>query len=159
MRTVGEVAAFYQGAKDRDMFGSIAGILVPFLPFDLARPFLEAGSTKEEWERDGVPYPLVREFILEQLKDYMDFAWEKAEDHRGLSALRSHEKMKAWLWLLEDEETLRFAATDKNYNPYGAPILAAISKKYGFPIPEGKRIANMIAGKPCQPGCLEGCES
>jgi len=64
------------------------------------------------------------------------FGWGKVRNHRGLSADRTILKMKAWLWLLGDDELEAFAADYANYPQYGAPILKAICEKYDFPIPE-----------------------
>jgi len=86
----------------------------------------------------------------------MEFAWGKIEDHRGISANRSIEKMEAWLWLLDDEETLA-ALEEAPYKNYGAPKLKVICDKYGFPVPQDETIQNMIASRPCREGCQDGC--
>ena len=99
-----------------------------------------------------------RDAVLANMREYMDFAWGKVEDHRGISASRSVEKFGAWIWALGDEETLRkFEAT--NYAPYGAPQLAFVCATYGFPIPGSSELARMIDGEPCIPGCQDGCRS
>jgi hypothetical protein len=81
----------------------------------------------------------------------MAFAWGKARDHRGISASRSVEKMRTWVWLLDDPEITA------NYQNYGAPILRAICERYGFPIPDGDDMRRMSEGEPCRDGCDEGC--
>lgn len=126
------------------------GALLEYLDFERAREFLDGDTTAEKWEQKSAG----REAILDAMRDYMEFAWGKVEDHRGISAKRSVDKMRAWTWLLGDEETLKaFDAAD--YKNYGAPKLAVICKAYGFPIPEGSDIQRMIAGEPC--GSMEGC--
>jgi hypothetical protein len=58
----------------------------------------------------------------------MPFAWEKANDCRGLSANRSIEHMTAWLWMLGDDLADKM---DGLYEYYGKPCLRAICEKYG----------------------------
>jgi len=69
--------------------------------------------------------PLTRENIIAQMQDYIDFAFEKAENQRGISAERSIWKFKQWLWVLEDDSI----PTD-NYCDYGIEILKCITEKY-----------------------------
>ncbi len=73
---------------------------------------------------------LTRKNVIKAMQDYMSFAWEKANDKRGISANRSIDHFKGWLWLLGDEEGLRYLKV--NYAPYGKPGLAYVCKKYGF---------------------------
>jgi len=72
---------------------------------------------------------LTKENVIKSMKDYMSFAWEKANDKRGISANRSIDHFKGWLWLLGDEEGIEYLKA--NYVPYGKPGLAYICKKYG----------------------------
>lgn len=153
-RTAEEILAYIK--EPRGMFDFTADVAVGFLPYSLAEEFLndeykaKVAAGEEEWKQ----HPLTRDFVIEQMRDYMEFAWGKVEDHRGLSAGRSVNKMTAWCWLLGDEET-----TDTHHAQYGAPILMAVCKKYGFPAPEGEWVARMAAGKRCRPDCDEGCGS
>ena len=101
--------------------------------------------------------PYTREGVIAKMKDYMSFAWGKVEGHRGLSTSRSVDKMRAWLWLLEDHATLAFANDDCNYTQYGAPILKMICEEYGFDIPSCKYIERMADGLPCCEDCEMGC--
>lgn len=155
MRTPEEIVARCKVEGDRF---SIAGqfvveALVPFLTFEQARPLLKPDATENGWPTE----PLTREAVLSEMRAYMEFAWGKVQDHRGLSASRSVEKIGAWIWLLGDEEILNeFKATD--YAQYGAPKLAAACRHYGFPVPEDESLACMIAGRPCL-GCESGEQS
>ena len=55
---------------------------------------------------------------------YLDFAYEKANGGRGISAYRSLCHFAAWLWLcLEDEDYARFEGWE-DYTDYGLPQLA-----------------------------------
>jgi hypothetical protein len=75
------------------------------------------------------PQPADRESVLRQMKEYMPFAWAKAEDRRSLSANRSLEHYSAWTWLLGDDwrfpDLLRF-------RNYGHEQLLALCRHYGF---------------------------
>jgi hypothetical protein len=91
------------------------------------------------------------------MRDYMEFAWGKADDHRGLSAMRSVEKFKAWVWLLGNDKLVEFCEDDDHYAYYGAPVLQRICQEYSFPIPDDAGIQRMMKGLPCKDGCTSGC--
>lgn len=149
MRTPREIAEHYSRHQKDDLLGFTGGVLVSHLPFDLAQPFLKPSVTSEEWG----PLPLVWDAVLAEMREYMAFAWEKALNHRGISASRSVEKMRAWLFMLGDDEL----AGMERYENYGAPILLAICKKYGFLVPNELAAERMARGLPCTDGCDEGC--
>ncbi len=152
MRTTQEIIRYYRNHSD--FFGFTGEVLIPYLSEDEVKPFLKEGTDLTEWKQQ----PLTREYVIAEMRQYMEFAWGKVEDHRGISASRSVEKMRAWLWLLEDEDTRAFADDEWHYAQYGAPILKKICEVYGFPIPDGDDIRNMSQGKPCEEGCDQGCE-
>lgn len=137
------------------MFSFIPGVLIEYLDFDNAMQFLddEWKGKREEWEMK----PQDREAIIQDMREYMDFAWGKCINHRGISAGRSVDKMKAWLWLLGDVDAYNFANDDSNYPNYGAPILMHISEKYGFPIPDDEDARLMARGERCTADYDCGC--
>lgn len=71
-----------------DFFGAQRSDLVRALPFELAKPWLDAEVTAEQWTPD--PDPLTSALA------YVSFAVGKIVDHRGLSANRSVDHFKAW---------------------------------------------------------------
>ncbi len=152
--------AIVKRAQDTSqLFGFQAEVLVEYLTFDQAKPLLKPETQTDpnapaNW---GDVKAQTDDQILADLRDYMAFAWGKVRDHRGISAGRSIEKMRAWLWLLGDDEALAFADADRNYPQYGAPVLAFICRRFNLPIPDGDDLANMIDGRPCEPGCQQGC--
>lgn len=150
VRTIEEIITFYRASQQDDFFGFAGDVLLPYLPKDKVAEFAEP-------QESYTPQPLEREFILKEMHEYMEFAWGKVEDHRGISASRSVEKMTAWLWLLKDDETRAFAENGSNYAQYGAPILKKICEVYGFPIPNNSIIERMAQGKPCEDDCDMGC--
>lgn len=150
IRTIEEIVAFYHAEQANDLLGFTGDVLLPFLP---AEQVSEFAKPKDGYE----PYPLSHEQILAQMREYMEFSWEKAANHRGISAMRSIEKMSAWLWLLCDDDTRAFAQDSANYPQYGAPILKKICEVYGFPVPDDPGVQRMMQGLPCTNECAEGC--
>ena len=151
MRTPEEIVQHLRAI--RSYFGFADEVLVPYLPLVQAREFLRAEAYTDGWTQ----HPQDADVIKNDMLTYLAFAWKKAEDHRGISASRSVEKMRAWLWLLGDDEALAFAKADKNYPNYGAPVLAYISRRYSQPMPTSPEVMRMVAGLPCRPGC-DGCQ-
>jgi len=122
---------------------------------DKAKEFLKETVKKDKWDKK-VP-KAIKTNIVKEMKEYMKFAWDKCENHRGISAGRSISKFKAWLWLLEEDELIKFADLESNYQNYGAPILAKISEKFGFEIPDNSYVKNMIKGEKCGADFDCGC--
>lgn len=139
------------------MFDFFPEIAINFLTFEQAKPSLnqEKLDTEEgkELEKSWSVAPLTEEHVLAELKDYMSFAWDKAQDHRGLSASRSTSKMEAWCWLLDREKEIDW----DNHENYGAPILKQICELFDIALPEYQGVLNMAEGKRCMPDCSMGC--
>lgn len=157
MKTIEQIVDRIQKDKN-DPFGFVADGLIRFVPYDAAKPLLSEEAEKHY--PDGMGWdatPLTREAVAEQMRSYMEFAWGKVYDHRGLSAGRSVVKMAAWLWLIDEDELAAEILKPENYPMYGAPALAIVCRKMGFPIPDDKPTQNMIEGNPCEDDCEEGC--
>jgi hypothetical protein len=93
--------------------------------------------------------------IKSKLWHVLEYGFNKALNHRGISASVVNEQIAEIMWLLGDDEMLQFAEDDGNYPNYGVPILKAVAKKYGHPVPP--EIAEWKDGEPCCPGCTNGC--
>ena len=129
------------------MFGFDKEVLVSALDFERAKPFLKEGTTAAEWPVNS------EETIRKNAIDYLSFAFEKARDHRGLSAGRSVEKMAEYCWLLFDIDPDELASEDA-YAPYGAPILAECARLLGVPLPtDDEELARMFRGERCSDDC------
>jgi len=115
-----------------DFFGVSLNDLLPFLSFTLAREFLKPEVIAVEWDEDRPP--LDRKAIIDKILDYLPFAFKKAESERGLSTMRSVSHLKAWLFLLGDTEAVEFASSNRNYEPYGLPILEYVNHRYCKPL-------------------------
>lgn len=155
MKTQDDIVTFYQSVRKYDVLGFVGEVLLPFLSRRQVAQFLKEDADLSLWQESAIE--ISREFVLGEIKDYLPLAWEKVANHRGWSAVRTIAKMRGWLWLLEDEESGRFLDNVSNFAQYGAPMLAFICRKYGFPIPEGDELQRMIEGKLCVENCEMGC--
>jgi hypothetical protein len=149
MRTYEEIRRRVAEIGNRDFFGFESGDLLGTLPRE-ELPALALKDLPAEYKPEG----LDRESVLGRMREYMTFALDKAENHRGLSASRSISHFRAWVWLLGDED---FKTVDwENYAPYGVPILKQICERYEFPNAFSGILARMAKGEPCEHAC-EGC--
>ena len=73
---------------------------------------------------------MTRDAILSQLKEDVDFGFEKALNHRSISAGAMFGVVMFWNWVLE-EGLEDF--DENNYAPYGIPLFKATAIKYGLP--------------------------
>lgn len=128
-----DIVARVQGADD--MFGWAREVLLPYLGFDHARPFLNDGVTAEQWA-ECTEDPAV---IRDAAHAYYVFALGKIEDERGISAERSVIKLREYAWLMGLDDVV--AAMDAaQYSPYGAPKVAAFAAGLGFS-PDGAEVS------------------
>ncbi|MHB8392740.1 MAG: hypothetical protein ACYDBH_24700 [Acidobacteriaceae bacterium] len=136
MRTDDEIIARIKSLESEDFFRFETLDLLKCLAFGVVRPFLKPDATAEVW---GDPLPRDRDSVLKRMHDYMDFAWDKANSFRGLSASRSISHFRSWIWLLGDD------FPEVEYEHYGKEILAAICEKYGWDVTQwddGVRLNN-----------------
>lgn len=154
MRTQEEIVARLEHGRSTDIFGFGAEVLLQALDYEHAKPFIKPEVTEAEWGE--IPPTATDETVERAAADYMRFAWGKAQDHRGISASRSVEKITEFAWLLGRDDVLE-AMEAAAYAQYGAPKLHAACKLLGWNVPSDKATAHMIAGLPCTEGCEEGC--
>lgn len=107
----------------RDMFGFERGDLLSYLDFETAKQFLKTDAKGENWKT----LPRDRESVLKQMQDYMEFAWDKANGKRGLSAGRSMSHYMAWVWVVGDD-----LGDLTKYEFYGKDNLVKICERYGW---------------------------
>lgn len=153
MRTQEEITARIRAIESKDLFGFAREVLLSALEFEHVKPFLKEGTTAEQW---GVPPHADDSSVTEAARQYLAFAWGKAEDHRGLSADRSVVKLTEYFWLLGKEDALQ-RMDAAGYAQYGAPILKICAEALGTPIPTSPALVRMMAGEACVPGCEQGC--
>lgn len=122
-KTQDEIVARINNRKGSDLFGFETSQYIDYLDFEHAIVFLKEGTTRRQWRKafkDTKP-------PVEAIKDYMPFAWEKANDCRGISAGRSIMHMIAWLWL-DGKDWPEII----DYKYYGKPQLVRICKEYSI---------------------------
>lgn len=126
-RTQDEIVARIEERKEQDFFGFEVGDLVQYLDFEHAKPYLKDEATPEKWEQHRETKD-----PIDCIKDYMNFAWEKANECRGLSANRSICHMTAWLWLAGEDALVEWVDDERNYRYYGKPALERICDHYAI---------------------------
>ena len=128
MKTLEQVKAEY---TRQTMDGRDIDRLAQFIPEDQLLNF--GLSIEDKYKGTHNPIPFTRENILVQLKDDVDFGFEKALDKRGKTASLMYSVVQMWNWILE-EGLEDFAS----YPMYGLPLFKATALKYGFDNPIGK---------------------
>jgi hypothetical protein len=120
-----------------EMFGFKMDILTDYLPAEDLEQFLNEEG-KEELKKNPDAWKQITEIdeAAQDFLDYMNFAWGKALDERGLSAGRSISKLSAWLWLLGREDLVEVIENEDTYNPYGAPSLINVCNALSIPVPD-----------------------
>lgn len=128
-RTQDEIVARYKERAANDPFGFEVHEYLPYLDFEHANALgiLKPDTTAEEWKAIGDQVPAVRDRMVE----YMSFAWEKANNQRGISASRSIAHYIAWLWL-DGADAL--ASEIGDYVNYGKPQLTRICEYLGLDV-------------------------
>ena len=123
MRTDQEIIDRINARKEADFFGFELTDLLIRLPFELAKPFLNPDVKGEDWKVQ----PRDRDSVLKEMLEYMPFAWGKANNCRGLSAVRSMCHYMAWVWLVGDD-----LGDLTDYQYYGKDNLVKICNHYGW---------------------------
>jgi len=113
--------------SSQDFFGFMRSDLVGYLTFKNARPFLNPEVTAKQWDQKPQTY----EDIRKEMIDYMGFAWEKANNCRGISAARSMNHYTIWIWLLGDSAVAEMGDLG-DYQYYGKDNLVKLCNFLGI---------------------------
>jgi len=124
-RTDDEIVERIKELEKEDIFGWETCDLLECLPFNVAKQFLKEDAEEDKWPNA----PRDRESVLARMLDYMPFAWDKANNCRGISASRSLSHYRAWLWLLGDD---LWKSLFDDYRYYGKPQLVQICERFGW---------------------------
>jgi hypothetical protein len=124
VRTEEQIVARIEARRAADLLGFEWPMYLGSLSFDKARPYLKEDAKPDDW-----PTPRTVEDIRKEAIEYMPFAWEKANNCRGISANRSVMHYQAWLWLLGEEWG---DALMDDYEFYGKPQLERICQYLGL---------------------------
>lgn len=122
MRTQEEILKRISGRKKRDILGFEWTEYVGSLTFENAKEFLKDDVQENDWKVETI------EELKRRAIDYMDFAWEKANGCRGISAGRSLSHYVAWLWLLGEDDFDNI----EDYQWYGKDELTKICEYFGL---------------------------
>jgi len=132
MKTLEQIRLQY---KSETLGGRDMARLCQFIPeFELASFGLEL---KPEFVGKHVALDFTRENVLAQLKDDVEFGFEKALNKRGISAGLMYEVVEMWNWILEEG-----LEGFEDYAQYGLPLFKATAVKYGFPNPIGDDVGD-----------------
>lgn len=148
-RTAAEIAA--RAGESVDFFGWDVEVLLPYLDFESAKPFLKDGVTAEEWAAEMADPAKVREAA----EGYYEFALGKIADERGISAERSVTKLREYAWLAGRDDLVA-AMDDAEYAPYGAPKVAVFGEAFGFVDSDCATCGTPVVGEGkvyCSPEC------
>lgn len=124
MRTKEQIINKIKLEKDNDFFGVICADLATYLPIEEVQKLFPEADLKDFKTKE-----LTRENVLQEIKDYLEFAWDKANNQRGLSAGRSMDHFTAWIWLLGDEDSF---GDLRDYQYYGKDNLVEICEFYNL---------------------------
>ncbi len=125
MRTDEEILARIDVVDGLDLLSTEACDLLSCLSFEAARPWLKDTAPEEGWKVSARD----ESSVTQEMREYMGFAWDKANNCRGISAGRSIAHMCAWLWLLGMDAA---AEQIREYELYGKPQLRAICEHFGW---------------------------
>jgi len=127
MRTQDEIVAEIEliRKEDLDLLGFKTTDLLGFLDFEHAKPYLKPETTTDKWE----PLANTRQNILGIMKNYMAFAWDKANNCQEISAARSMAHYSVWVWMLGDEKVF---GDLEQYNYYGKDNLTKLCEYYSW---------------------------
>jgi hypothetical protein len=131
MRTPDEIVARIIARRLRDPLGFEINEYVLALDYEHARAFIRPETVAKDW---GAPSYQSDEVVLERMQTYVDFAYEKINDERGISAHRSIGHYIAWLYLVGNDELRAWVEkeVDTNYHSYGRHIMDRIVTAYGW---------------------------
>ena len=129
MKTLEQVLAEHNDAVNNSALSIQDRLGIRLCQFLTEEQAKSIGFECKEGETWTPPIPFTEENILKQLKEDVEFGWEKACNHRGISSALMYDVVLGWCRILENE----FADWD-DYAPYGTPLFIAVSNKYGFGI-------------------------
>ena len=124
-----------------DFFGAEAEVSYSFLPYDEVRDSFN-DEYRKKVESGETEYHQITDIeeAAQDFLDYMVFAWMKARDERGLSAIRSIIKLGAWLKIMSQPglaAVLKLAA--ESHDDYGKYALRTVCDMMGIECPDDIR--------------------
>lgn len=129
MKTLDQIAQEYksQTLDGRDLYR-----LAQFVPKERLSEFGLTLNPDCEDNNEHKVVEFTRENVLKQLKEDVEFGFEKALDQRGISSCMMYQVVSMWNWILEEG-----LEDFDDYAQYGLPLFKATAVKYGFDNPIG----------------------
>ncbi|MCT1430595.1 hypothetical protein M3G50_07490 [Brachybacterium muris] len=131
-RTQDQIVARMEDVKPGDVFGFKADLLLGYLDFEHAKPFLKEEATADAWAEAVADIKPPAQAGAE----YVPFAVGKIRDERGISASRSVQKFAEWAWLDGQDDLADQIDDDRNYGWYGDQAVRLYTDHYGLTWPE-----------------------
>ena len=127
MKTLDQIAQEYksQTLDGRDLYR-----LAQFVPEERLSEFGLVPDPDYNDKHEVVEF--TRENVLKQLKEDVEFGFEKALDQRSISSSMMYQVVSMWNWILEEG-----LEDFEDYAQYGLPLFKATAVKYGFYNPIG----------------------
>lgn len=125
-RTDQEIIDRIKVVTPTDWLGVMQAELVGYLSYEAARPFVKDTVSEELWNEQRTLDP------MKAARDYLGFAWDKANSCRGLSAGRSLDHLSVHLWMAGYDELVSTHFNGR-WNFYGKPQLVIASILCNFP--------------------------
>ena len=126
MRTQEEIVKRINEREKDDFFGFEKSDYLVCLTFENAKQYLKEGTASDEWKT-------LNNNPIDELKEYMGFAWEKANCCRGISSNRNISHIIAWLWLADHEISKEVERMyEEEYQYYGKDILKYVCDNVGI---------------------------
>jgi hypothetical protein len=140
LRPSKEIKEQYESVKKNDFFGFSGEVFTSFINWEDGKEYYkEEYRNKVDAGEEQFSYTTDIKEAAQDFLDYMNFAWGKAQDQRGISSSRSISKLSAWLWCMNRPDLSEEINRDDLYNPYGAPALISICDKMGITVPNSLR--------------------
>lgn len=125
MRSFKEMKKFIE---KNDLLGMTYGDIVDCLSYEKAKEYLTDDYIKKI-ESGEVKWEEYNEYtIIKKIKEYLNFAWVKANNQRGLSASRSIKHFQNWFYMFNNKYCNELVKVLEDYEYYGKPWLVIISK-------------------------------
>lgn len=125
MKTQEEIKKYIE-EHSKDPFDFSIEDLSCYLPWKDAKKYFVKDYV-EAVDNGTKKYEIDTKTGKENIIEYMDFAWDKANNCRGLSAARTINHMANWLWL-DGYDAL--AEEIRDYSYYGKPQLVKICELF-----------------------------
>ena len=101
-----------------------------YMNCDQIRKYFEIDEESDDTCIEHTPAEYTAEAVIRSMNRYLEFAWDKANSQRGISATRSMQHYLWWFTML-GEEFDEFAETLVDYEYYGKPQLWIITELLG----------------------------